>query len=143
MHTKLDFPYKYLYDYIVMKSATHPIDLSLILSSQARFRVLQILSLLKSGLGLRELERSTRLGIRSIQVATQALMKERILKKDRAGLFHLNEASPATCRLRGLFEYLRGEELQEKGKALSKRAHQVVRLCDEMRTFVHHHRKLD
>lgn len=117
-------------------SMTSQTDLSAILSSQARFLILQTLSLLTEGLGLRELERQTQLGIRSVQVATQALITEGILKKSKTGLLRLNGSSAAARSLQGLFKYLRDQKLNETAHLLSERARRALQLSDEVAAIV-------
>ena len=111
-------------------------NLPTLLSSEARFRVLRVFSLTEGSLGLRELERSTQIAIRSIQVATQALSKDGVLKKDRQNLFRLNAKHPDGPRLRAMFQYLQKEELKDKANALSTRAQRAVRLCDDVRDLL-------
>lgn len=117
------------------------VDLSLILSSQARFRVLQTLTLLSIGLGLREIERQTHLNIRSVQIATQSLVKEKILKKNANGLFLLNASSPAAKPLQGLFKYLRDVEISKKSKAFSERAQWTLQLSQEVSNLIRQARR--
>ena len=113
------------------------LDLSSVLSSRARFRILQTLALLTEGMHLRELERQTSLGIRSVSVAVEALIQERVLKKNSEGIFYLNMDSPVASLLKGLFNYLREEKTRENAKRLSRRAQQVVRLSDEVSKLIH------
>lgn len=107
-------------------------DFSAIFSSRARFKILESLCPLKKGLKLREIESSTGLGIRSIQIATKALVQEGILLKNKESFFYLNDRSRTSFVLRGLFEYLRNEECQESAKKLSNRARKTINLCDDV-----------
>jgi len=112
-----------------------PWELSRILSSNARFRVLQVLVPLPEGMGLRELERATHLNIRSVQLATQGLVRERILKKDRRGHFRLNSRLPIAVKIKKLFIFLRDEQIRERAQKFSTRAKQVIQLSEEMIQF--------
>ena len=127
------FLYKNLYN---VGMGHRSADLSAVLSSQARFRVLHRLAALTVGLKLRELERACGLSIRSVQLATQALTHERVLRKTRDGYFVLNDKSPAAARLCGMFAYLHDEETRQKAQALSARAQAVVQLSDQVRRLV-------
>ncbi len=111
-------------------------DLSAILSSQARFRVLQTLAHLTEGLRLRELERECDLNIRSIQLATQALRQEKVLRKTTDGYFLFDDKSSAAIHIRALFRFLRDEEIRKNARSLSTRAKAVIRLSEEMRHLV-------
>jgi hypothetical protein len=115
---------------------SHPLGLSSILSSEARFLVLQVLASLPSGLKLRELERATELGIRSVQVATEGLLAEQVLSKNHLGLFQLNQKSAQANKVKKMFNFLRDEEIREGAQILSKRAKQIVRLSEEVAQFV-------
>lgn len=114
-----------------------PTDLSSILSSQARFRVIEVLALLSVGLKLREIERETNLGIRSIQLATQSLLEEGVLKKNREGFFTLHSKSPTGELLRGLFQYLRDERIRKNASTFSYRAKSVIQFSDELVHLIH------
>ena len=111
-------------------------NLSSIISSEARFRVLQVLASVPAGLKLRELERATGLSIRSIQVATEGLVAERVLQKSKTDAFQFNPKLVLAQKVKRLFLFLRDEELREKAHALSERAKQVVRLSEEVARFV-------
>jgi len=87
-------------------------------------------------MGLRELERATHLNIRSVQVATEGLVSEKILKKDRNGHFGLNEKSELACFVKKFILFLRDEQLRERAKHFSDRAKQVIRLSDQVADFV-------
>lgn len=114
----------------------HAPDLSHTLSSQARFRVLQVLSPLNLGLKLRELERACALNVRSIQLATQALVQEGVLRKNSNGHFVLNKKSKISAQLRGLFKYLWDQKTREEAHALSSRAQAVMRLSEQVSVLV-------
>ena len=111
-------------------------ELSSALSSEARFRVMQVLCGLRVGLRLRELERATELSIRSIQVATEGLLKEKVLRVDQEGRFTVNSASSIGNQVLRLFLAWRDEETRRKAELLSDRARLVVRLSDEVARFV-------
>ena len=111
-------------------------ELSSALSSEARFRVMQVLCGLRVGLRLRELERATELSIRSIQVATEGLLKEKVLRVDQEGRFTVNPTSSVAHRVLRLFLAWRDEETRRKAELLSDRARLVVRLSDEVARFV-------
>jgi hypothetical protein len=114
----------------------HAWELSSALSSEARFRVMQVLCGLRVGLRLRELERATELSIRSIQVATEGLLKEKVLRVDQEGRFTVNSASSMGNQVLRLFLAWRDEETRRKAELLSDRARLVVRLSDEVARFV-------
>lgn len=111
-------------------------ELSSALSSEARFRIMQVLCGLRVGLRLRELERATELSIRSVQVATSGLLEEEILRLDRDGRFTVNPASSAASRVLQLFRALRDEEIRKKAELLSDRARLVMSLSAEVARFV-------
>lgn len=114
----------------------HGWELSSALSSEARFRIMQVLCGLRVGLRLRELERATELSIRSIQVATEGLLKEKVLSVDQEGRFTVNSASSTGNQVLRLFLAWRDEETRRKAELLSDRARLVVRLSDEVARFV-------
>ncbi len=114
----------------------HAWELSSALSSEARFRVMQVLCGLRVGLRLRELERATELSIRSIQVATEGLLEEKVLRVDQEGRFTVNSASSIGNQVLRLFLAWRDEETRRKAELLSDRARLVVRLSDEVARFV-------
>jgi DNA-binding IclR family transcriptional regulator len=111
-------------------------SLSQTISSEARFRILQILTPLSEGMGLRELERATELGIRSVQVATEGLIREKILIKNKNGCFQLNRTSELFSVLKKIFLSLRDERLRARAQTFSNRAAQVIRLSDQVANFV-------
>ncbi len=114
----------------------HTWELSSVLSSEARFRIMQVLCGLRVGLRLRELERATELSIRSIQVATEGLLEEKVLRVDQEGRYTVNSASSIGNRVLRLFLAWRDEETRRKAELLSDRARLVVRLSDEVARFV-------
>lgn len=97
---------------------------------------MQVLCGLRVGLRLRELERATELSIRSIQVATEGLLKEKVLRVDQEGRFTVNSASSMGNQVLRLFLAWRDEETRRKAELLSDRARLVVRLSDEVARFV-------
>jgi hypothetical protein len=127
--------YKYLYNIYKMYDFNQW-SLSQTISSEARFRILQILTPLSEGMGLRELERATELGIRSVQVATEGLIREKILIKNKNGCFQLNRTSELFSVLKKIFLSLRDERLRARAQTFSNRAAQVIRLSDQVANFV-------
>jgi hypothetical protein len=115
---------------------SHGWELSSALSSEARFRIMQVLCGLRVGLRLRELERATELSIRSIQVATEGLLKEKVLRVDQGRRYTVNSASSIGNQVLRLFLAWRDEETRRKAELLSDRARLVVRLSDEVARFV-------
>ncbi|MBU6154709.1 MAG: hypothetical protein KGP28_10445 [Bdellovibrionales bacterium] len=106
------------------------------LSSDARFRVLQVLSNLDEGLGLRALERATALSIRSVQVATAGLVRDGVLVREGTGIYVLNDETELGKRILRLFHFLRDERIRERSLNLGVRARRVVELCEEVAQFV-------
>ena len=110
------------------------------LSSDARFRVLQVLSNLDEGLGLRALERATALSIRSVQVATAGLVRDGVLVREGTGIYVLNDETELGKRILRLFHFLRDERIRERSLNLGVRARRVVELCEEVAQFVNRNR---
>lgn len=111
-------------------------DMASILSSEARFKVLEILAPLHEGLGLRALERASHLKIRSIQVATSGLLKEGILKKNARGFLQFNARSVVAQNIQKFFAFIAEQKIAEQAISFSPRAKQVLELSENVRKLV-------
>ena len=94
---------------------------------------MQVLSGLSVGLRLLELERATEeLSIRSVQVATEGLLAEKVLRRDRQGHFRVSPRSSVAKTIVQMFGAVRDEETRKKAERLSDRARLVVSLSNEV-----------
>ena len=127
-----------------MADSVDSIDLSTLLSSQARFRVLKALCGFQ-GARLRTLEHLTGLAIRSVQVAVNGLEKQNMLtrqKKDRAILYCLNEDHPGSELLKSIFNLIRRNTIQARAHVYHSRAKAALRFSDEMLELVRNGRRM-
>jgi hypothetical protein len=116
-------------------------DISQILSSRTLFLVLQLLSLRKNGLGLREIEFYTNLNIQSVQRAVKNLHNKKVIKKNSFNLYTLNKNAPLASQRIGIFQFLENEEIKNRSKLYSHRAPLVIQLCEEIKNIVLNSRK--
>lgn len=111
-------------------------DLSRILSSQARFRVLESLHTLNGRARIRHIEKLTQLAIHSVQVALQRLVAEKvILKSGRKPhpLYALNPRHPAYEILNNVFNLIKAASLRQRARKFDKAAESSLAFSSELR----------
>lgn len=105
-----------------------------ILSSEAKLRVLKTLSDCNIGLSLRQVENLSGLAIGSVQAAIPALVREKILKKEkRKGktLYKLNLAHPFADCLRKIFDAIEYDDIKQRSLSYQKKAQASLQFCTE------------
>ncbi|MBN8555134.1 MAG: hypothetical protein J0L93_06805 [Deltaproteobacteria bacterium] len=106
-----------------------PLQISDVISSKARFKVLKCLEQQFEPISLREVISLTELPIRSVELALKSLVKERILKdyrKKRSHLFQLREDHLLTPSIKSIFQALRNTELEQRAKTYTKEANKAL-----------------
>lgn len=122
--------YKILYN-----TSMEPFDLSTILSSRAKFQVLQVLSTVEEGTSLRNIERLTGLAIRSVQIAVKSLVEAGVLEKKQKGrriLIRMNSQHVFFEALRDVFSVLQKHRLQFMANQHSEKAKDVLAFSSDV-----------
>jgi DNA-binding transcriptional ArsR family regulator len=118
---------------------SEPSDISAILSSQARFRVLKALWAFGGAMSLRSLEAVTGLAVRSVQVALSGLGSEKVIQSEgrgRSKRYRLDTTSDSAEVLAGIFGLVAMDEIQRRSPRYSKRAKAVLDLSEDMHRLV-------
>jgi hypothetical protein len=83
-------------------------------SSEAKFRILDVLSSQTTPIPLRHISYLAELPVRSVELALKSLSTEKLVLKEKRAryvLFGLNRSHPAAETIIALFEFLRNREL--------------------------------
>jgi hypothetical protein len=113
-------------------------DVSRIVSSQARFRVLRRLLQHHHPVGLRELQRYCDLSVRSIQVAVRGLNLEGVLTVNSSGnrlKIKLVEGHPCFPFLKSMFRQLEMEILRHRSKTYHSSAQKSLLFASDFHDF--------
>ena len=110
-------------------------DLSILFSSQARYRVLQTLFLFEKPLPIRHIESLTGTAIRSVQVALQGLVRERAVLRTRRGshiVYEMNSKHIAYPILSEVFAVIRRDRYRRRTASLGARAQRSLEFSNEL-----------
>ncbi len=109
-------------------------DLSPYFSSQAKYKVLEVLSRQVGPIPLRHVAHLTRLPVHSIELALKALVKDRIVRQRRNArysLFEMNQARSESKTVQALFQFLSDRALEERASSYGKKAVAALRFVIE------------
>lgn len=109
-------------------------DISKILSSRARFRILEVLCSFRSPLPLRHLEALTGLAIRSIQVAAAGLEEEGVIlaqRRARSVRYFFNNRHPAFSVIQEVFAVTTRNQILRRSARYHRAAQASLRFSTE------------
>lgn len=109
-------------------------EIDQVLSSTAKFKVLKVLLKNPSPSRVRNLEQRTGLAVRSVQVALNNLVNEKVVirkKQNNKPVYYLNKSSTSYSLLNSIFKTIELDRIAKRSDKYSKKAKKTFQFISE------------